>query len=388
MSESSEKLSGANPAELWMKWYESSSRMWTDALRGSREGQADPWGLYRQWTESMEEARKSITGAGGGAVGGPEAAKSVERMMSAMAPMASAGSMGGAMDPERMNKWLEEASRSWQKSAQVGSEMISAAPRWIQLMEQARDNMMNAEGGVPSDPLQFVVQWYNATSGPLSEFVQDLLERDEFLEPSSRFLESYARAYKIFSRSSEEYLSALQLPTRSDITRIATLIVALEDKVDRIEEAFEDFEYGYATPATAEEVQSLENRIDQLDRKLGKKLDEGATNASGYATAESVSSLDGRIDGVESKLDRLLTAVEALQATTTSNGSSEAAAVVEANGSATESTTRSASGTEEIQATDAARRKAQELNVNLAAVEGTGANGQITVDDVRKKGAS
>ena len=184
MSESSEKLSGANPAELWMKWYESSSRMWTDALRGSRESQADPWGLYRQWTESMEEARKSITGAGGGAVGGPEAAKSVERMMSAMAP---AGSMGGAMDPERMNKWLEEASRSWQKSAQVGSEMISAAPRWIQLMEQARDNMINAEGGVPSDPLQFVVQWYNATSGPLSEFVQDLLERDEFLEPSSRF---------------------------------------------------------------------------------------------------------------------------------------------------------------------------------------------------------
>ena len=367
MSEGSKELGGANPADLWMKWYETSSRMWTDALQGSREGQADPWGLYRQWTESMEEARKSMSG-GSGSIASPEAAKSIEAMM---------GTMGGAMDPERTRKWFEETMRSWQKSAELGTNMMNMAPRWMQVMEQARDNMINVEGGVPSDPLQFIVQWYNATSGPLSEFVQDMLEREEFLAPSSRYLESYARLYKIFSKSSEEYLSALQLPTRSDITRVATLIVALENKVDRIEEAFEDFEYGYAKPATAEEVQSLENRIDQLDRKMERKMDEGATSASGYATSESVSALDGRIDRVEGKLDRLLTAVEALQATA-SNGSAQAAAVVEANGSA--------GGQEEIQATDAARRKAQELNVALEEVEGTGANGQITVDDVRKKG--
>ena len=366
MSESRETLGGANPAELWMKWYESSSRMWTDALRGAQEGQADPWGLYRQWTESMEEARKSISGGSGNAAS-PEAAKSVEAMM---------GAMGGAVDPERTRKWFEETMRSWQKSAEMGTNMMNLAPRWMQVMEQARDNMINVEGGVPSDPLQFIVQWYNATSGPLSEFAQDLLERDEFLAPSSRFLESYARAYKIFSKSSEEYLGALQLPTRSDITRVATLVVALEDKVDRIEEAFEDFEYGYAKPATAEEIQSLENRIDQF----GRKLDRGATDTSGYATAESVSALDGRIDRVEGKLDRLLAVVEAMQATA-SNGSAEAAAVVEANGS-------TGGSAEETQATDAARRKAQELNVALEEVEGTGANGQITVDDVRKKGAS
>ena len=36
----------------------------------------------------------------------------------------------------------------------------------------------------------------------------------------------------------------------------------------------------------------------------------------------------------------------------------------------------------EVKATDAARRKAEELGVDLAAVEGTGANGRITVGDV------
>ncbi|MCA1716873.1 MAG: E3 binding domain-containing protein [Actinobacteria bacterium] len=39
-------------------------------------------------------------------------------------------------------------------------------------------------------------------------------------------------------------------------------------------------------------------------------------------------------------------------------------------------------------ATAAARRKARELGVDLSEVEGTGQDGQITIDDVRRKGAS
>ncbi|MCA1716540.1 MAG: E3 binding domain-containing protein [Actinobacteria bacterium] len=38
----------------------------------------------------------------------------------------------------------------------------------------------------------------------------------------------------------------------------------------------------------------------------------------------------------------------------------------------------------EINATDAARRKAEELEIDLATVEGTGANERITVGDVEK----
>ena len=78
--------------------------------------------------------------------------------------------------------------------------------------------------------------------------------------------------------------------------------------------------------------------------------------------------LGARLDGVEGKLDRLLAALE------NGNGSAPAAT----NGSAAV----------EDEATDAARRKARELGVDLAEVEGTGADGKITVDDVRRKGDS
>jgi pyruvate/2-oxoglutarate dehydrogenase complex dihydrolipoamide acyltransferase (E2) component len=39
-----------------------------------------------------------------------------------------------------------------------------------------------------------------------------------------------------------------------------------------------------------------------------------------------------------------------------------------------------------VTATAAARRKAEELGVDLLEVEGTGPNGRITVDDVRRSG--
>jgi pyruvate/2-oxoglutarate dehydrogenase complex dihydrolipoamide acyltransferase (E2) component len=39
---------------------------------------------------------------------------------------------------------------------------------------------------------------------------------------------------------------------------------------------------------------------------------------------------------------------------------------------------------EDIEATEAARRKAEELNVDLSSVEGTGQGGRITVGDVEK----
>jgi pyruvate dehydrogenase E2 component (dihydrolipoamide acetyltransferase) len=40
---------------------------------------------------------------------------------------------------------------------------------------------------------------------------------------------------------------------------------------------------------------------------------------------------------------------------------------------------------EGVRVTAAARRRAEEMSVDLATVEGTGQDGQITVDDVRRK---
>ena len=278
--------------------------------RGVQEGQVDPYGVYRRWFEGMREVQKRMVGA---------------------VPEPVAGNPGAQ---DLWQRWFEMTSDSWRKSVEMGQNAMEILPRWMQMLDEARTNLL-AGGAPPGDPLQLAAQWYNATSGPFSDFVGDVIEREEFLEPSSQFLQSYASFYKVFRRNSEEYLKNLQIPVRSDITRIAGLVVNLEEKVDRIEEVLEDFEYGYAEPATAESVKGLE----------------------------------GRLDRVEGKLDRLLAALEGAQ-------NDGAQIVAQTNGSA------------RVRATDAARRKARELGVDLSEVEGTGTGGQVTVEDVRKKGES
>jgi polyhydroxyalkanoic acid synthase PhaR subunit len=310
LTEEREAVSGMDPAELWRQWMESGSRMWSEMAGGAQEGQVDPYGAYRRWFEGMREMQGRMVGA---------------------VPEPVTGTLGVH---NLWQRWFEMTADSWQKSAEMSQNAMEILPRWMQMLDEARTNLVTG-GAPPSDPLQLAAQWYNATSGPFSDFVGDVIEREEFLEPSSRFLQSYASFYKVFKRNSEDYLKNLQLPVRSDISRIAGLVVNLEEKVDRIEEVLEDFEYGYAEPATTESVKGLETRLER----------------------------------VESKLDRLLAALE--------GGGQDGALAAETNGSGVE-----------VMATDAAKRKAREMGVNLAEVVGTGADGQVTVEDVRKKGES
>ena len=303
-------MSGMDPAELWRQWMESGSRMWSEMAGGAQGGPVDPHGAYHRWFEGMREMQGRIVG---------------------VVPEPVVGTLGVH---NLWQRWFEMTADSWQKSAETGQNAMEILPRWMQMLDEARTNLVTG-GAPPSDPLQFAAQWYNATSGPFSDFVGDVIEREEFLEPSSRLLQSYASFYKVFKRNSEDYLKNLQLPVRSDISRIAGLVVNLEEKVDRIEEVLEDFEYGYAEPATTESVKGLETRLER----------------------------------VESKLDRLLAALE--------GGGQDGALAAETNGSGVE-----------VMATEAARRKAGEMGGNLSEVVGTGADGQVTVGDVRKKGES
>jgi len=345
-----------DPTDLWRQWYEMSTRLWSEAARGVPGGYADPAGFYRQWFEGARGMRERMIGAAPGAI---EGAPAVQDMW---------------------QRWSEASAATWKKGAELGQNAVDLLPRWTQMLEEARDNLL-AGGNLPSDPLQFATRWYNATSGPFSDFVGDVIEREEFLEPSSQFLQSYAGFYKVFKRSSEEYLKSLQLPVRSDISRVAGLVINLEDKIDRIEEVLEDFEYTPAKPATADSIEALEERIGGIERALER----AARSGSQAATAESVRTLDGRLDGVEGKLDRLLAVLEGQPQN--GNGSANASASDAAQAPAS-APARANGSAVEVEATDAARRKARELGVDLAEVEGTGADGKITVEDVRRKGDS
>ncbi|HKH75668.1 MAG TPA: E3 binding domain-containing protein [Rubrobacteraceae bacterium] len=389
MSEDGRGRAVADPTELWRQWFETGTRAWSDFFKMGREGYTDPYGLYRQWFSGLEEMRSRMVGgptwkAPGGATG-MEGRSQVEasKPVPAVNPLANAG-VEGVQNLWR--QWYEAVSDSARRSVSLGTEVAGMWPRWFETLEQVRTNLSSVEN-VPTDPLQVATQWYNATSGPLSELVADLVEREEFLEPSSRLLQNYASFYKVFKRNSEEYLRNLQIPVREDVTRVAALVVALDEKVDNLEEAFEDFEDGFVEPASAESATAIEERIAGLEDKLDGAAAASAEARDGAATAESVEGLGGRLDRVEDKLDQLLAA---LQGPSRNGDAQVEPALSEAPqealpvGGAETPSGPSEEPPAEPWATSAARRKAGELGVDLGGIEGTGSGGQITVDDVRR----
>lgn len=273
----------------------------------------DPFGLYRQWFGDLAETRKP-----------PE---------------------GAASSQEIWRQLTEATTEAWRRALGAGDFLVGLAPHWAEMAEEVRKQMFEG-GNPPTDPLDFYLRWYNATSGPLSKMIRSVLEDESFLEDSRRFLDNYASLERVFQDASEEYFGYLRLSTRSDSSRVAGLVVSLDAKVDRMEEAFEEFEHGYARLATAEAVEALEDRVEGLEKKL-------EDNRSG-------------LERVEGKLDQILAVL----------------------GNSTNGGSRESGSPGEIEATEAARRKARELGVDLQDIEGSGSGGRITVDDVRKRGES
>lgn len=295
--------------ELWRHWHDATFKMWSDLLGGDKEAYVDPSGLYRQWFENLRSTR--------------EKAEEVPA--------------GTANTYDVWRWWTEATAEAWRRTAEAGTLMAELTPRWLEMAGELQKQMLD-RGNLPTDPMDLYLRLYNATSGPLSEMATDILENEMFLEDSRRLSTLYAAFYNAFRRVSEEYLGSLQLPTSSDVYRVAQLVVDLDDKVDRIEETFEDFERGYE--AAAEAVDALNKRLDGVEERLGQ------------------------LDRVESKLDQLLAALNA----------------------APDSASRASNSRTGTRVTDAARRKAEELGVDLSEVEGTGSDGRVTVEDVRRKG--
>jgi polyhydroxyalkanoic acid synthase PhaR subunit len=204
----------------------------------------DPYGLYRRWFSTSVDIRN---GAGEDTISATELV-------------------------ELWRRWFE--AKAGPQRRVVGAEddfLESMAPLWKEMAEDISAKMLSGET-LPEDPLRFFLQWYNETSEKWSKAADKLLRKDETLESMSLFFEAYVRSHGEILRGSEERSKNLRIPTSSDVARVAKLVVVVENKVDRIEEAFEEFIYGDSELATAGSVDGLSKRMDQLESKMDRIL--------------------------------------------------------------------------------------------------------------------
>ena len=265
-----------DPMEMWKQWNNTTSRLWSNVMGGGKETYTDPYGLYRQWFKSMSEAQEQLR-----------------------------ANTTGMVDPKEVWKqWFESSIETWKKASEMGMDPLGLTTQWLEMMEEARAKLL-AGGAVPADPFTFYKEWYDATSETWATVVGELIGTDRFMEAVGQFLESYTSFARTMRRVNEEYFHSLQLPTRSDVARVAELVIALENKVDQVEDALETFEDSYPKLATADGITSIAGHLHQLDNKL-VKLPVALEKVS------ALESLERRMDHLEKKMDVLLATLDRL----------------------------------------------------------------------------
>ncbi len=172
-----------------------------------------------------------------------------------------------------------------------------------------------SEASIPTDPFTFFKHWYESSHEAWSTAIEEIISNEKFIEAASHYMESYTTFYKNFRNLNEDYFSHLQLTTRSDVTRVAEMIIALENKVDSIQDAFEDFQSQSPQLATLELIQQLDVHQQSLEQRLNDAHLNGIEDklnalSASLTRSESSTHLEKRLDGVEQKLDKLIALLE------------------------------------------------------------------------------
>jgi hypothetical protein len=251
---------------------------------------SDPYGIYNIWLKSMRDGQ--------------------EQMM-------KAGTSGMLDSSQAWKEWLEATMATWRKTTEMGTDPLGLTEQWLKMMERVQEKLL-AGDIVPADPFTFFKEWYEAISDSWSRVIEDTIASEQFLEFNRQFLESYTSFSKAFRRANEEYLKILQLPSRSDVSHVGELVVALEEKFDQLEDRFEDVGDTVSQAAKSEAVAALGEHLVNVESQLNEsmtgvggrldsvesKLDTLHGNLERYQTIEG---LTQRLEQVESKLDRVLT---------------------------------------------------------------------------------
>src|SRR6266567_1911836 len=201
------------------------------------------------------------------------------------------------MDPRDFWRQCYEATTgALAKAAELEGDPLGITAQWLKVMEENRAKIL-AGGTTPAEPYTFFKQWYEASSETWSKVVGDIIGEEKFVENASQIMESYTSHYMVTRRANEDYFRNLQLPTRSDLARVAEIIVALEEKVDRLDDALDDIEDGNSQVATKDVITELEGRLSRVEKRLD-------AISSALEKLETVEKLAKHTEGMEKKLDK------------------------------------------------------------------------------------
>lgn len=204
--------------------------------------------------------------------------------------------------------------KQWQDT--WGTYYESSAKMWSTMLDESKQAAAKGQF-VPPDPFTFLQQWYDAASKTWEQASGNILGREQFMKAASEFLEQYARFFIMLRHNNEEYLKNFLLPTRSDLSGIAELVVDLEEKVDHVDDSLQSLQKDDSMLNLQQKIdhvdgsmlnlqESLQQKVDHIDNSL-ESLQERAAQ---QVTSESFHALEARFGSMEQNLAALSAKME------------------------------------------------------------------------------
>lgn len=110
-------------------------------------------------------------------------------------------------------------------------------------------------------------EMYDKTENAWRDVIQETLGKEHFAENLGQIQSQYLQYQELVNKMSEAYLKQVNMPSREEVSNIATLIINVESKVDEIEDQVSEL-----NESTSKEIEQLKKNVSALDKKLDKIL--------------------------------------------------------------------------------------------------------------------
>jgi polyhydroxyalkanoic acid synthase PhaR subunit len=120
------------------------------------------------------------------------------------------------------------------------------------------------------DPFTMWKDIYAKTEATWSEALQESMKKEPFSEGMGQTLNNHLQYQELVTKMTEAYLKQVNMPSRGEIASIASLIINVDEKVDRLEDKIEE---EALKNDMGKEVGQLRRAITNLDKKLDKVLE-------------------------------------------------------------------------------------------------------------------
>lgn len=125
----------------------------------------------------------------------------------------------------------------------------------------------------PFDPFAMWKDLYDKTESQWSKTFDESMRKEDFSEWMGQFLNLYLQYQNMVKQSTENYLAQANMPSRADLSNLASLLVNLEAKVDNLEEMIEeDVSHQISSLNVSREMNRLKTDMKSIDKKLDQLM--------------------------------------------------------------------------------------------------------------------